>query len=385
MVSSQISPSKTSRRSKPPASALQVQHDLLKSILDHVADPIFVKDSEHRLIYGNKALSEILGRIPEEYIGKNDKELFPSEQVEVFWEKDNHVFETGEVDVNEERLTDSHGKMHVISTKKTRCTMGGHKPVIVGISRDVTALKEVERLKNEFIAMISHELHTPLTSIHASLALLSSGTVCELPKETEVMMNIAYKNSERLVRLVDEILDIEKIEAGMLHPRTEVLCIAKFLAQAIEENSAYGQKYNVLFKLGEVPVQCLVVADANRLMQVMANLLSNAAKFSKRGGKVVVLASVTRKSRVRIEVRDSGAGISDKFRSRIFQKFSQGDTSATRQHSGTGLGLSITKKLVEAMSGEISFTSKLGKGTSFFVELPMAKEAKVTVRRYGTR
>ncbi len=357
---------------------LQVQYDLLKNILDHVADPIFVKDRDHRIIYGNQALSEMMGIPASEYVGKNDYELFPKEQVEVFWERDNQVFETGEVDENEEYLTDSQGKRHILSTKKTRCTIAGHEPVIVGITRDVTAFKEVERLKNDFIAMISHELRTPLTSIHASLALLSSGVVCDLPPQTENMMKIAYKNSERLVRLVNEILDIEKIEAGMMYPQIEPIPVASFLAQAIEENSAYGKKHGVKFLLGDIPEDCTLLADTNRLMQVLANLLSNAAKFSKRGGKVIVAATQMKNEIVRLEVSDDGMGIPDKFRNQIFEKFSQGDASITRSQEGTGLGLNISKKLVEAMGGEIGFQSKFGKGTTFYINFPMATAARKT-------
>ena len=363
---------------------MEIGNNLLKTILDHVADPVFVKDRQHRIIYGNRALSEMMGLPPSRYLGKNDHTLFPKEQVEVFWKKDNQVFDTGEVDLNDEYLTDSHGQVHIISTKKTRCIIAGHEPVIVGVSRDVTALKEVERLKSDFIAMMSHELRTPLTSIHASLALLASGSVCQMPPETEIMMKIAYTNSERLVRLVNEILDIEKIEAGMVHFTMGALPVEQFLTQAVEENYAYGQKYGVSFELGKTPTNCYVVADANRLMQVLTNLLSNAAKFSKPGSKVSISSRLLVADRVRIQVRDSGLGISAKFRSKIFEKFSQDDTSITRQQGGTGLGLNIAKKLVEAMGGRINFQSKLGKGSTFSVDLPIAKAPsakKTTARR----
>jgi PAS domain S-box-containing protein len=350
----------------------RVQYALLKSILDHVADPVFVKDRQHRIIYGNRALSEMIGLPPSKYLGKDDYEFFPKEEADVFWKKDNKVFETGEVDLNEEHLTDSNGRHHIISTKKTLCTVAGHEPVIVGITRDVTAFKEIERLKNEFIAMISHELRTPLTSIHASLALLASGKVCDLPPETDVIMQIAYKNSERLVRLVNEILDIEKIEAGMLRPEIRPIPVDHFLVQAIAENSAYGHKYGIAFELEGAPKNCYVMADVNRLMQVLANLLSNAAKFSKRGASVHLSATVSPKGRVCFQIRDFGAGIPEKFHSTIFDKFSQGDTSSTRRHSGSGLGLNISKKLVEVMGGEIYFRSKMGEGTTFYVELHVA-------------
>jgi PAS domain S-box-containing protein len=361
------------------------QYDLLKTILDHVADPIFVKDRNHRIIYGNQALSKIMGMPAVKYLGKSDYDFFPKEEADVFSAKDKHVFETGEVDVNEENLTDSHGNVHIISTKKARCIIKGYEPVIVGIIRDVTEIKEMERLKSDFIAMISHELRTPLTSIHASLLLLGSGQVCALPPKVESMLKIAYKNSERLVRLVNEILDFEKLEVGMMQLQTAPLQLGKFLKQAVEENSAYGKKFDVVIELGSVPPKCRVMADTNRLMQVMSNLLSNAAKFSHGGSRVVVNTRMLPGGRVRIEVRDSGVGIPKKFYSHVFEKFSQSDTSATRRHDGTGLGLTISKKLVELMGGEISFSSKEGQGTSFYIDLLLATPMKATkgAKRYA--
>ncbi len=347
--------------------------EILRALLDNIADPIFVKDKRHNIIYGNQALSEVLGRAPEEYIGKNDTELFPKEQVEVFWEKDNRVFETGQVDFNEEYLTDSQGRVHVLSTKKARCMIEGHEPVIVGITRDITAIKEIEKMKSEFIAMISHELRTPLTSIHAALSLLVSGKISELPPAAAKMIGIAHKNSERLVRLVGEILDVEKIEAGMINPQVEAICSVQFLQQAVEENAAYGKKHGVKFELGELPSNCLIMADPGRLMQVVANLLSNAAKYSKPGGKVVLSARLTSPNAVCIAVKDFGAGIPQKYHDRVFDKFMQVDSSSTREHGGTGLGLTITKKLVEAMNGTICFESKEGRGSTFYVQLPAKK------------
>jgi len=361
------------------------QYDLLRTILDHVADPIFVKDRQHRIIYGNQALSKIMGMPAAKYLGKSDYDFFPKEEADVFSAKDKHVFETGEVDVNEENLTDSHGNVHIISTKKARCIIKGYEPVIVGIIRDVTEIKEMERLKSDFIAMISHELRTPLTSIHASLLLLGSSQMYDLPPKVEAMIKIAYKNSERLVRLVNEILDFEKLEVGMMHLQTVSVPLAKFLAQAIEENSVYGKKFEVVIELGSVSPKYRVLADANRLMQVMSNLLSNAIKFSHGGSRVVVSTRMLTGARVRIEVRDSGVGIPKKFYSHVFEKFSQSDTSATRRHDGTGLGLTISKKLVELMGGEISFSSQEGQGTSFYIDLPLASPAKATkgAKRYA--
>jgi CheY-like chemotaxis protein len=188
-----------------------------------------------------------------------------------------------------------------------------------------------------------------------------------LPEKAEMMVKIAHQNSERLVRIINDILDIEKIESGKLELQMSSVPIASFLQHALEVNQGYGQKYHVRFVLEGVP-EVQVRADADRLMQVLANLLSNAAKFSPADAVVRVRARLNG-ARVRIEVEDHGTGIPEAFRSRIFEKFAQADSSSARKFDGTGLGLSITRQLVEAMGGTIGFATVTGQGTTFHFEL----------------
>ena len=229
----------------------------------------------------------------------------------------------------------------------------------------------VESTIRDFIATVSHELRTPLTSIRGSLGLVTSGALGAPPEKMLAMLKIAHQNSERLVRIINDILDIESIESGKFQIDLRDVPLAAFLRHALELNAAYGIRHEVRFVLATVPDGTQVRADPDRLMQVMAKLLSNAAKFSSPGSFVWVRYR-REDSRVSIEVEDRGTGIPENFRSRVFEKFSQADSSASRRFDGTGLGLSITRHLVQAMGGTIGFTTNIGRGTTFRFDLPAA-------------
>lgn len=243
----------------------------------------------------------------------------------------------------------------------------------LGILADITERKEMERMKDEFISTVSHELRTPLTSIRGSLGLLAGGALGSMSEKATSMVKIAHQNSERLVRIINDILDIEKIEAGKLELHRQRLALGTLLEQALEVNQSYADKYQVTLRLEALPEGVAVLADPDRLMQVMANLLSNAAKFSPPGSTVQIRASV-RDRRVWVEVEDHGTGIPEEFRPHVFEKFAQADGSTSRRFEGTGLGLSITRQLLEAMGGSIGFHSTIGRGTTFHIELPRAPD-----------
>jgi PAS domain S-box-containing protein len=242
---------------------------------------------------------------------------------------------------------------------------------VTGTNADVTERKRVEQMKEEFVATVSHELRTPLTAIVGSLALMDAGETGELPPAAREFVRIAYENSERLTALVNDILDLERLEAGRTEFRLAPVELAPFLARALTLNAAYAERHGVRLALGSVPVGAYAAADPDRLMQVLTNLLSNAAKFSPQGAEVTVAAHADGAT-VRIEVIDRGRGIPTEFRSTIFEKFAQADGSDSRQKGGTGLGLAIVKALVERMSGRVWYESEVGRGTTFFVELPAA-------------
>jgi PAS domain S-box-containing protein len=240
--------------------------------------------------------------------------------------------------------------------------------LVLSVIVDISERKRIERLKDEFVSTVSHELRTPLTSISASLALLTGSADTTLPEATKRLITIAHTNTQRLVRLINDILDIEKIESGTVIFNLQRVEIRSLIKQAIESSRALADSYGVRLRFAESTAQ-EVRADADRLMQVFANLLSNAIKFSPRDAEVVV-AVEDHDEQVRITVRDHGCGIPEAFRSRIFGKFAQADASNARHKGGTGLGLSIVKQIVQRLGGEVGFSDAPGDGTIFYVELP---------------
>jgi PAS domain S-box-containing protein len=231
--------------------------------------------------------------------------------------------------------------------------------------------REMDRLKSEFVSSVSHELRTPLTSIRGSLGLLSAGVLGELTERARNMVRIALSNCERLVGIINNILDIEKIGAGRLALELQRVDAGTLLRRAVEANEPYAAKYEVRIRLADAGDGLEVQADPDRLMQVLANLLSNAAKFSPAGSEVTARVAAAGEA-VRFEITDPGQGIPEEFRGRVFERFAQADASNSRSAPGTGLGLYISRQLIEAMHGTIGFSTATGEGTTFYFELPRA-------------
>jgi PAS domain S-box-containing protein len=250
-----------------------------------------------------------------------------------------------------------------------RSTAVPERGLIYAVARDIHERKKVEQLKADFISVVSHELRTPLTSIRGSLGLIAGGVVGELPEKARSLVAIAAKNSERLVRLINDILDVEKIELGQMGFHFVPQELMPLIEQALESNRAYAQPFQIELRLLETAPGVRVRVDADRLQQVLANLLSNAAKFSPRGGTVDVRV-MPRENGVRVEVIDHGKGIPEEFQPRVFEKFAQADASSSRQKGGTGLGLSISRAIIERHGGHMGFLTAPDAGTTFWFDLP---------------
>lgn len=245
----------------------------------------------------------------------------------------------------------------------------GEGTLVTAAIRNISVRKHMERLKDEFVATVSHELRTPLTSISGSLGLLVGLWAGKLPEPAARLMTVAHTNSQRLVRLVNDILDIEKFEFGRVVFQLSRVDVRAIVEQAIEANRGFAEGYDVRVRLDAASSGGKVNADPDRLAQVITNLLSNAIKFSPAGGEVVVKVE-NRGNAVRISVRDQGAGIPADFKPHIFKKFAQADATDTRQKGGTGLGLSIAKQIIGRLGGDLGFDDAPGGGTIFYVELP---------------
>ncbi|WP_323813781.1 PAS domain S-box protein [Cellvibrio sp. NN19] len=243
----------------------------------------------------------------------------------------------------------------------------------LGISRDISEKKRIDRMKSEFISTVSHELRTPLTAISGALGIVVNGLAGALPEQSVRMIRIAHNNSQRLIHLVNDLLDMEKLVAGKMHFDIRAQMLLPLIQQSIESNAAFAQQYGVTYELIAPASDVKISVDQQRLLQVLANYLSNAAKFSP-VDDVVSIHLATKVSAngcsVRVIVTDKGPGVPEDFKARLFQKFSQADASDSRQKGGTGLGLAICKEIIERMGGSVGVESTPGAGASFYFELP---------------
>ncbi|RKH62166.1 ATP-binding protein [Corallococcus llansteffanensis] len=241
-------------------------------------------------------------------------------------------------------------------------------PRVTVFVRDLTERKAVERMKNEFISTVSHELRTPLTSIRGSLGLLEGGIVGELPAQALDMVRIARTNTERLIRLINEILDLEKMESGMLELKLQPQTAQDLVEATLSGVQGMAETAHVTLR-SDVDGAPQVKGDRDRLIQVLTNLVSNAVKFSPPGASVVVAAAVAADGRVRFSVTDQGPGIPEEKLGRLFGRFQQLDASDTRSKGGTGLGLAISQAIVEQHGGRIDVLSRPGEGSTFHFSL----------------
>lgn len=252
----------------------------------------------------------------------------------------------------------------------------GENKQYVAVLRDISHRKRAERMKSEFVSTVSHELRTPLTSIGGSLGLLAGGAVGSLNEKAARLVAIAHSNCERLIRLINDILDIEKIESGKMTFDLRRMMIGPLVRRTMEANRQYADDHEVTLQVELPPWPQCISGDPDRLEQVLTNLISNAIKHSP-SGETVTLRTDQMGSRLRIEVLDRGSGVPEDFRDRIFSKFAMADGSDVRTRGGTGLGLAIVREIAERHGGKAGFEDRPGGGSVFFVDLPLIAEPGV--------
>lgn len=352
-------------------SALERERAYFRHFFESSPEGIVIFDEKGTVIRSNPGFCELFGFSQEEIVDRSLMELVaPLEEEEEIRFTLSRIFREPQVVSHEEacrRRKD--GSLVDVSVVIVPIKEGTSVRFGFSIYRDITERRKVDKLKTEFVSTVSHELRTPLTSIHGSLGLILSGVAGELTPELKSLLGITQKNSERLIGLVNDILDIEKIEVGKMSFQMTVFDLGELARKAIELNRAYGEKFEVDFDLDVFQEKVMVCADRDRLLQVMSNFLSNAAKFSNPGDTVHVFLQCC-EGKVCYSVADKGTGIPEEFREKVFQKFTQADSSDTRHKGGTGLGLSISKGIVERHGGQIGFKSNEGPGTTFFFKLP---------------
>ncbi len=369
VVVREIEAARIRRERKAADAELDRERQLLKQLMQGIPDAICFKDNARRYIRINGSERAVLNIANDaEAIGKTVDELMTPELASKRRLEEERVLMTGEALLDcVEKIDGPGGSIRWLSaTKAPIRSAQGDIVGMVEIARDVTENKRQAQLKDEFIATVSHELRTPLTSILGSVGCLIAGAGGTLSEPALRILRIALNNCRRLGAIVDDILDLDKIEAGEMVFEREAVNVRALAMQVMEANQAFADSFGVAVRLGDAAAEGTVDADAKRLGQVLTNLLSNAIKFSPRDGEVVISVE-NRDDTVSVSVRDHGPGIPDDYKHRIFEKFVQVDASDVRQRGGTGVGLTITKKIVDRLGGQIAFAPAAGGGTVFTV------------------
>lgn len=353
-----------------------------EAIINAAASAIIMLDEHGKIIQANAATNRLFGYPPSQLEGQQISMLAHDTYLESFFGTGGEGEIIGKP--HEILAKRKNGKTFPVEISVSEVQISGAGRNFVVMLTDLSERKryedlenqlKLERMKGEFVSTVSHELRTPLTSIKGAMALLKSDRLVTMPAKAQALINIAYSNSERLLLLINDILDMEKIKSGKLSFYFEELDVCLLLHEAARSNAAYAEPLGVKIKVARnVAQHTIIKADPDRIAQALANLISNAAKFSPKGGCVTLSAKKMRGS-VRISVADKGTGIPEEFRDRIFSRFAQADSTDARQKGGSGLGLSITKAIVEAHGGKVGFESTTGKGTTFFIDLPIVASA----------
>jgi PAS domain S-box-containing protein len=352
--------------------SLRASEEQYRDLFDHASDLIFSFNAAGELLYFNPSLERSSGFSSEELQATSCFELFsaPCKSWETLLQETRKTNGSSQLEL---MLKTAKGEDLFLEGNLSARERQGNLEAYRGIFHDISARKQAENMKNAFVSMVSHELRTPLTSIRGSLSLLLKGLAGPLNPDMTELLEISHRNSERLIFLINDILDIEKMEAGKMDFRFERLSLRELAQQALINNQAYADQYQVTYHLVSGPIAAWVWGDRERLNQVLANLLSNAAKYSLPQGQVELSLTAEEKGVYRLTVTDQGSGIPAAFRSQIFTKFAQADNSSTRSKEGTGLGLAISKEIIEKHGGTLDFWSEPGL-TRFYFDLPPAEE-----------
>ncbi|QKQ77182.1 response regulator [Nostoc sp. TCL240-02] len=341
-------------------------------ILDIADDAIISINGFHNITLFNQGAEKIFGYSAQEVIGQGLDLLLPQR---FFQAHRQHVADFGQSPNVARRMGERReiygcrkdGSEFPAEASISKIDMGDEIFYTV-ILRDITERKQIERMKDEFISVVSHELRTPLTSIYGSLGMLASGLLPTDSEQGKRLLQIATDSTERLVRLINDILDIERIESGKAKMEAEICNIVDLITQAVNVIQPLADKDGVTLSISALSGQ--VLADCDRIVQTLTNLLSNAIKFSS-AGSTVWLGAQQEGDEVLLTIKDTGRGIpTDKLES-IFERFQQVDSSDSRNHDGTGLGLAICKSIMQQHGGRIWAESILGEGSTFYVTLPL--------------
>lgn len=363
--------------------ALQKAGDFREAVLHSTACGILVTDTNGAILFMNKASTRILGFTPDEVLRKMSPLVFHrTEDVRAALQRIRpgdtpYLLMVAHLNAHPGRewhFIRKDGSTVAVSVSITTLKdRDGRLDGFVTIFHDLTELNRLEDLKSDFVSVVSHELRTPVTAIRGALSLHRAAAYSEQPPSQLRLLTIAHDNCDRLVRIISDVLDIDKLSRKKLRLDRTMESVDELIRRAIAQTEAFASQYSVTCRVHGKESGLRLSLDADRFVQVMVNLLSNAAKFSHPQGEVVVSVRKEAEFAV-IRVADYGIGIPEAFQPHIFERFSQHAAALTRKTGGTGLGLAITKMLVEAHGGTVSFTSEQGMGSTFTVSMPVTRE-----------
>ncbi|MBK8481871.1 MAG: PAS domain S-box protein [Proteobacteria bacterium] len=352
--------------------ALEESERRYRDLFENASDMIQIDDRHGRVVYVNAAWRRRLGYAEAEVAPLTLAELVHPNSIAA-WESVRRRALTGENVERFEAVLQTKEAEGVFVEGSVNARIESGAPLWVRyILRDVTERREVDRVKDEFISLVSHELRTPLTSIRGALGLMAGGVVGALPEKTLTMVEIACRNADRLIRLINTILDLEKLEAGKIVLYTERLRPPELLQPVVDMLAVVAADAGVALVVEEVEPTPCIEGDRDRLIQVLTNLVGNAIKFSSTG-ETVRLRCRAAEDAVVFEVEDHGPGIPAGAEPKLFRRFQQLDGSATRARGGTGLGLAISRAIVEQHGGSIGVQNAPQQGARFFFRLPRAR------------
>lgn len=349
-----------------------------QEVIETVVDGIITIDENGIICDFNPACEKLFGYCRAEVIGRNIGMLMPESDARVH----NSYLTHFQLSRGESRVVGKGRDLTALRKDGTTFIMElsvsraefENKRYFTGILRDVTARKEMEVMKNEFVSTVNHELRTPLTTIRGALGLLKATSAHLLDAKSKRLLDLSYDGCGRLAHLVNDILDMEKIEAGKMDYRLERLEMNELVTDIVERHTSYADQYRICFVVNPASEPLFCMVDPSRFNQALVNLLSNAAKFSPPGSDVVFTLDAMDDGTFTVTVTDKGPGIPREFRDKIFGKFAQADSSSTRARGGSGLGLNIARSIIVAFGGDITFTTRIGQGTTFCITLPLAED-----------
>jgi len=345
-------------------------------ILESVGDGIFGIDLEGRLTFINQAAARALGYTPEQLTGRDVHDVIHHSHADgtPYSKATSPILQAMRrretIRMRDEVFWRQDGTAIPVEYSASPLVQDGQISGMVVAFQDVSERRRLEKMKDEFISTVSHELRTPLTSLRASLGLISSGSLDKRPEKQRQMIEMAIGNCDRLVRLVNDILDFDSVERGQLPLHRQQVEAVDLLRRAADVAHTAASQAHIGFKIDAQPAP--VLADQERILQVLNELVSNAIKFSPPDTVIRLAAQPTPTSEICFIVEDQGRGIAADKLERIFDRFQQGDASDTRALGGTGLGLALCRSIVEQHQGRIWVESTVGKGSRFLFTLPSA-------------